>query len=67
MLYIIDSFSKTPVKKMKPFIRELMRMSVYQLIFLDKVPSPAVINEAVKLAKKKGFTGLSGFVNGVLR
>ncbi|MBP5297713.1 MAG: 16S rRNA (cytosine(967)-C(5))-methyltransferase RsmB [Lachnospiraceae bacterium] len=65
--YIIDSFSKTPVKKMKPFIRELMRMSVYQLVFLDKVPSSAVINEAVKLAKKKGFVGLSGFVNGVLR
>ena len=65
--YIIDSFSKTPVKKMKPFIRELMRMSVYQLMFLDKVPASAVINEAVKLAKKKGFMGLSGFVNGVLR
>ena len=65
--YIIDSFSKTPAKKMKPFIRELMRMSVYQLVFLDKVPSPAIINEAVKLAKKKGFVGLSGFVNGVLR
>ena len=65
--YIIDSFSKTPVKKMKPFIRELLRMSVYQLMFLDKVPASAVINEAVKLAKKKGFTGLSGFVNGVLR
>jgi 16S rRNA (cytosine967-C5)-methyltransferase len=65
--YIIDSFSKTPAKKMKPFIRELMRMSVYQLIFLDKVPSSAIINEAVKLAKKKGFVGLSGFVNGVLR
>ena len=64
--YIIDSFSKTPVKKMKPFIRELMRMSVYQLMFLDKVPASAVINEAVKLAKKKGFMGLSGFVNGVL-
>ena len=65
--YIIDSFSKTPAKKMKPFIRELMRMSVYQLVFLDKVPSSAVINEAVKLAKKKGFVGLSGFVNGVPR
>lgn len=65
--YIIDSFSKTPVRKMKPFIRELMRMSTYQIVFLDKVPDSAAINEAVKLAKKKGFTGLSGFVNGVLR
>lgn len=65
--YIIDSFSKTPVSKMKPFIRELLRMSVYQLLFLDRIPASAAINEAVKLAKKKGFTGLSGFVNGVLR
>ena len=65
--YFLNTVSKTPVKKMKPFIRELMRMSVYQLVFLDKVPSSAVINEAVKLAKKKGFVGLSGFVNGVLR
>lgn len=42
-------------------------MSVYQLLYLSKVPPAAAINEAVKLAKKRGFTGLSGFVNGVLR
>lgn len=65
--YVLDGFSKTPVKKMKPFIRELLRMSVYQLLYLSKVPPSAVINEAVKLAKKRGFIGLSGFVNGVLR
>jgi len=65
--YIIDSFSKTPVKKMKPFIKAIMRMSVYQIVFMDKVPDSAAINEAVKLAKKKGFSGLTGFVNGVLR
>ena len=65
--YIIDGFSKTPVKKMKPVIRELLRMSVYQLMYMSRVPASAAINEAVKLAKKRGFTGLSGFVNGVLR
>lgn len=65
--YIIDQFSKTPVKKMKPFIRHLMRMSVYQLIFLDKIPDSAVINEAVKLIHKRKMSNLSGFVNGVLR
>lgn len=65
--YIIDRFSKTPVKKMKPFIRNLMRMSVYQLIYMDKIPDSAVCNEAVKLAGKRGFKGLQGFVNGVLR
>lgn len=65
--YVIDSFSKTKVKKMKPLIRNLMRMSVYQIMYMDSVPDSAVCNEAVKLARKRGFSGLSGFVNGVLR
>ena len=65
--YIIDSVSKTKVKKMKPLIRNLLRMSVYQLKYMDSVPDSAVCNEAVKLAKKRGFSQLSGFVNGVLR
>ena len=65
--YVINQFSKVPVNKMKPFIRSLMRMSVYQILYLDKVPDSAVCNEAVKLATKRGFGPLKGFVNGVLR
>ena len=65
--YIIDSFSKTKVRKMKPFIRNLLRMSVYQIKYMDAVPDSAVCNEAVKLAKRHKFAQLSGFVNGVLR
>lgn len=65
--YIIDCFSKVPVKKMKPVIRNLLRMSVYQLRYMDRIPDAAVCNEAVKLAQKKGFSSLKGFVNGVLR
>lgn len=65
--YVLDQFSKVPVRKMKPLIRTLMRLSVYQLLFMDQVPDGAVCNEAVKLAGKRGFKGLSGFVNGVLR
>lgn len=65
--YVIDQFSKTKVKKMKPLIRELMRLSVYQIMYMDGVPDAAVCNEAVKLSRKRGFSGLSGFVNGVLR
>ena len=65
--FIIDGYSKTPVKKMKPIIMLLLEMAVYQLFSMDRVPDSAAINEAVKLAKKRGFTGLSGFVNGVLR
>lgn len=65
--YILDQFSSVPVCRMKPLIRNLMRMSVYQLLFMDGVPDSAICNEAVKLAGKRGFKGLSGFVNGVLR
>ncbi len=67
MDYIISQFSRTKVRKMKPLIRDLLRMSVYQLYYMDSVPDAAVCNEAVKLAKKRGFGTLSGFVNGVLR
>ncbi len=65
--YIINQFSKVKVNKMKPLIRNLMRMSVYQLKYMDSVPDSAACNEAVKLAKKRGFASLGGFVNGVLR
>ena len=65
--YVINSFSTVKVNKQKPVIRAILRMSVYQLLFMDSVPDSAAINEAVKLAKKKKFQGLSGFVNGVLR
>lgn len=65
--YIIDYFSKVKGNKMKPLIRNLLRMSVYQIKYMDAVPNSAACNEAVKLARKKGFSGLSGFVNGVLR
>ena len=65
--YIIDQYSKTPVRKMKPLIRNICEMSVYQIIYMDNIPDSAVCNEAVKLATKRGFTGLKGFVNGVLR
>lgn len=65
--YVIDSFSKTPVKKMKPLIRSLMRMSVYQLLYMDGVPDSAVCNEAVKLAVRRKFQNLKGYINGTLR
>lgn len=65
--YVINSFSSVKVKKMKPIIRTILRMSVYQLLYMDRVPDSAVCNEAVKLAVKRKFSGLKGFVNGVLR
>ena len=65
--YFINHVSKTPVNKMKPVIRCIMRMAAYQIFYMDSVPDSAACNEAVKLAQKKGFQTLKGFVNGVLR
>ncbi len=65
--YILNQFSKVKAEKMKPVIRTIMRSAVYQLKYMDSVPASAACNEAVKLAVKKGFGNLRGFVNGVLR
>lgn len=65
--YILNHYSKIKVNKCKPLIRCILRSSVYQLYFMDSVPASAVCNEAVKLAGKRGFQNLKGFVNGVLR
>ena len=65
--FIIESFSSTPLRKMKPTVRTILRMGVYQICYMDRVPDSAACNEAVKLTVKRGFSGLKGFVNGVLR
>lgn len=65
--YYLNHFSSVPVRKMKPLIRCLLRMSTYQLLFMDAIPDSAVCNEACKLAAKRKFHNLKGFVNGVLR
>ena len=65
--YVLNQFSSVRVNKMKPVIRNILRSGVYQLMFMDSVPDPAACNEAVKLAQKKGFYSLKGFVNGVMR
>lgn len=65
--YIISLYSKTALNKMKPFILNNIRISVYQIMYMDRVPDSAACNEAVELCKKRGFATLSGFVNGVLR
>lgn len=65
--YIINQYSSVKINKMKPVVRNLLRSAVYQLKYMDSVPASAICNESVKLAQKKGFQNLKGFVNGVLR
>ena len=64
---ILNARSSVKVRKMKPAVRNILRMSVYQLLYLDRIPARAVINEAVNLTAARGLHGLKGFVNAVLR
>lgn len=65
--YILKKFISKDLCKLKPAVLQILRMAVYQMLYMDSVPDNAACNEAVKLAEKKGLTGLKGFVNGVLR
>lgn len=65
--YILSSFLTQPLKKLKPQVLTILRMGVYQLKFMDKVPASAAVNESVKLAKQSGCSFASGLVNSVLR
>lgn len=65
--YILSQFISKDLCKLKPAILQILRMAVYQMLYMDSVPDNAACNEAVKLAEKKGLGALKGFVNGVLR
>ena len=65
--YYISKFSKIKLKKISKYILLILRMGVFQLVFTDKIPQSAAVNESVKLAKRYGHGASAGFVNGVLR
>ncbi len=63
--WLIDR--KTQGRPQKPFLQILLRLGLYQLFWLDRIPNHAAVNETVDLAKKRGFVSQSGFINAVLR
>lgn len=65
--FIISNYSRQRLKKLSDYILLILRMGVYQIIFLDKIPESAAVNESVKLARRYGHTASAGFVNAVLR
>ena len=65
--YVIKKFSSVPLRKMHPLVRETLRVAVYQLLFMDKIPPSAAVNEAVTGVRNLKQAQASGFVNGVLR
>ena len=64
--YFIEPFIESK-GKLDSWVKMVLRMSVYQMVYLDKVPAHAIINEAVEIAKQRGHQGIASFVNGVLR
>ena len=64
---VINKYSKRPVEKLSSDILQILRMVVYQLLYMDSVPDRAAVYESVKLAKTKKNPALGGYVNGVLR
>ena len=64
--YYIDLCSRSS-SKIEPKVRDIMRAGAYQLLFMDKIPAPAAVNESVTLCKKLGHSRASGFCNAVLR
>ncbi|HHZ06217.1 MAG TPA: 16S rRNA (cytosine(967)-C(5))-methyltransferase RsmB [Clostridiales bacterium] len=65
--YIISKFIKTKLNKIQPDVLNILRMGVFQIAYMDKVPDSAAVNECVKLAKKRNLFSATGFINGVLR
>ncbi len=65
--YIIRKLSSVPFRKIEASTLIILRMGVYQILYMDKVPPSAAVNECVNLAKKKKLFKSSGFINGLLR
>lgn len=65
--YFLSGFVAKGLERLQPWVRSLLRLSFYQLHYLQRIPPHAAVNEAVELAKRRGHPGISGMVNGVLR
>lgn len=65
--WVLGQFSKKPVDRLDAPVREILRLAVYQILYLDKIPDSAAVNEAVNSCREVGKSSAAGFVNGILR
>ncbi len=65
--FYLAQYSKIKLNKIAPQVLDVLRLGVYQIAFLDKIPAWAAVNESVNLARKKGGQRAAAFVNGLLR
>lgn len=64
---VLDHYAKIPVSKQKPVVRCILRMGLYQMLYMDGVPERAAVSESVRMMRARHLEGLSGVVNGILR
>lgn len=64
---VLAQFVKGGADKLQPWVRNLLRLSLYQIRYLDRIPDRAAVHEAVEIAKRRGHKGVASLVNGVLR
>ena len=67
LLYVISRLSNLKLKKLSGYITLILELGIYQLLYMDKIPESAAVNESVKLARRYGHAKSAGFVNAVLR
>lgn len=65
--YIISLYSSKPLRKLDKAVVNILKIGIYQLLYMDNVPDTAAVNESVNLAKQCGKSSAAGFVNAVLR
>ena len=65
--WVLGRYSRQPVEKLSPAVRDILRMAVYQLLYMPSIPERAAVNEAVKETRAMRVSSASGYVNGVLR
>ncbi|WP_027717226.1 16S rRNA (cytosine(967)-C(5))-methyltransferase RsmB [Desulfovirgula thermocuniculi] len=65
--WYLDHFTRHPLSSQDPWLKNILRLGAYQILYMDKIPVSAACHQAVELAKKYGRPGAAGFVNGVLR
>ncbi len=65
--WFLSFFLPKPLHQYLAWLRNLLRLSVYQLWYLERIPNSAIVNEAVKIAKKRSHQGIANLVNAVLR
>jgi 16S rRNA (cytosine967-C5)-methyltransferase len=65
--FYLDQLLNKPIKKKDRWVLTLLRLSIFQMLYMDRVPDHAIIHEAVEITKQRGHQGLAGLVNGILR